>query len=311
MNNFFFTDAPTGHLHPVFERFLFNEGRHLRTQAHEGWHTYSWINLSQQQVWAQVHFYVKGEFALSPFRAPFGSVEFAESLSPEMLFLFLAEAESKLKDKGVKKIVIKEPPQLYRPQASALLSVLLSDRGYVVTQNEISASIVVDDTEWENKISKDERYHLRRAQREQLVFRQLELTHSKEVYRFIDQCRAERGMALSMTAQQVENTLSACPHDFLLFEVCRHQERIAAAIAVRVAPHILYNFYYGHSLAAQALSPVVFLLQGQYSFCQQQGYRLFDLGTSSPENKTNFSLLNFKTQVGGRLSMKLTFEKNL
>ncbi|MBS1486864.1 MAG: hypothetical protein JST43_04685 [Bacteroidetes bacterium] len=311
MKNYFLTDGSADPFHPVFERFLFNEARHLRTQSHEGWHTFSWVHTEQQQVVAQVHFHIEHGLAASPHRAPFGSVEFADSLAPEMLLRFLWEVEKKLKEKGVKKVVIRDTPQLYRPQASALLTVLLGDMGFAVKRNEICASIVIDASPWENKISKDEAYHLRRAQRERLIFRQLELTQWASVYQFIDQCRAERGMTLSLSAQQLGNTIQACPHDFLFFEVCQAEERIAAAIAVRVNPRIMYNFYYGHSRASQPLSPIVFLLHQQYAYGQEKGYQLLDLGTSSLENKTNFSLLNFKTQVGGNLSMKLTFEKSL
>lgn len=309
MSKYILTEGHTEHAHVAFERFLFNEGRHLRTQAHEGWVTFEWVDAAQQLIAARVHFHIDGEQASSPLRAPFGSVEFADDLSPENLLRFLLEVEKRLKALGVRRVLLRDAPQLYRPQNAALLTVLLGDMGFAVRRNEICASIVVDQTPWENKISKDELYHLHRAQREELVFHELESSRWREVYEFIDRCRQERGMALSMTSSQLQDTLVACPQDFLFFDVCKGDERIAAAISVRVSPRILYNFYYGHSKSSNALSPVVYLLQCQYAYCQQHGYQILDLGTSSLEDKTNFSLLNFKTEVGGVLSMKLTFEK--
>ncbi|MBS1950008.1 MAG: hypothetical protein OJF59_002345 [Cytophagales bacterium] len=309
MSRYFLSDSLTGLPPLAFERFLFNEERHLFTQSDHGWHIFSWVNAEVQQTEARICFHVENGIARSPYRAPFGSVQFTGSLSADHLLQFLTETIKRLEETGVKQIIIRDAPQLYRPKSAALLAVLLGDLGFVSKHIEINASIPVDNQPLENKISHDERYHLRRAQREGLRFNKLETTEWESVYRFIYQCRAERGMKLSMTAHQLGKTIEACPHDFLFFEVCKGNERLAAAIAVQVNPRILYNFYYGHSYSSNALSPVVLLLNGQYDFCNNRDCRVLDMGTSMRENKINLSLLHFKRQVGGELSMKLTFEK--
>lgn len=312
MSKYIFHEGqPTGNFKPAFERYLFNEERHLHSQSMEGWSTFSLTDENAQSILSQIHFHIADKVASSPHRAPFGSIEFAESLSAESLFGFLNQLENKLKKNGVKRIVIKDSPQLYRPHEAASLTVLLSDLDYRISSNEICSSIKIDELLWEDKISKDELYHFKRCQREELVFRQLEITKIVEVYRFIEQCRHERGMTLSMTLDQLVKTVRNCPTDFLLFAVFQDEEMIAAAITLKVNDRILYDFYYGHSKASNNLSPIVFLLHGQYFFCKKNGFQILDLGTSSLNNKTNFSLLNFKSQVGGVPSMKLTFEKEL
>lgn len=296
---------------PLFERFLFSQERHLYCQSTVGWSTFSWIDETVKKNAAQIHFNINGSVALSPCKAPFGSVEFSEVLTPESLFQFLSESEKKLREKGIERVVIVDTPQIYRPQQSAILTVLLSDMGFEISNNEICSSIIIDEEPWKNKISKDELYHLKRCQREQLSFRSIGMEKLRDVYNFIDACRHERGTTLSMTLDQLQSTILKCPNDFLLFGVFQQNEMIAASIVVRVNDRILYDFYYGHSRVSNHLSPVVFLLDGQYNFCKKNGYQLLDLGTSSLDNKTNFSLLNFKRQVGGVLSMKLTFQKTL
>ena len=74
---------------------------------------------------------------------------------------------------------------------------------------------------------------------------------------------------------------------------------------------ILYDFYHAHPKSFDQLSPVVALVDGMYAYCQQNKFQLLDLVTSAVDGKVNFSLLNFKTQLGGQPSMKLTFEKDL
>ncbi len=159
-----------------FERFLFNEERHLHSQSVNGWKTFSLIDENSQSILSQLHFNVANGIASSPSKAPFGSIEFANSLSAGILFNFLNEIEAKLKKMKVKKIVINDVPQLYRPHQAATLAVLLSDLSYQITTNEICSSIIVDESSWESKISKDELYHFKRCQREHLTFRSLEIT---------------------------------------------------------------------------------------------------------------------------------------
>jgi hypothetical protein len=277
----------------------------------EGWNTFSLIDENAQLILAQIHFHVEHNIASSPSKAPFGSVSFSKNISAEALFHFLQDVEKKLKSKGIRKIHIKDAPHIYMHDQAGLLTVLLKDLGYIITQDEINSSIIIDDALWENKISKDELYHFKRCQRELLTFREMEIAKLVEVYRFIESCRHERKMSLSMTLDQMINTVRHCQTDFLLFGAFQYDEMVAAAISIRVNDRILYDFYYGHSKSSNSLSPVVFLLDGQYTFCQRNGFQILDLGTSSLNGKTNFSLLNFKSQVGGIPSMKLTFEKEL
>ena len=295
----------------VFERFLFNEERHRRSQTDEVWNTFSLISEKKQQVVAQIHFFISGRIARSPYKAPFGSIEFDEGLAPKALLHFITKVEKRLKEKEVIKIIIKDTPHQYRPQQSALLGVLLLNSGFKTTIEEINSAIVVDQVNWENKISRAERKRLNRCQSEQLEFQHLGIEWITEIYAFLKRCRHERDTTLSMTFEHLKRTIKICKSDFLLFGVLQNGKLIAASITVKINSRIVYDFYHGHAKSADQLSPVVALIDGMYRYCRQNRFELLDLGTSAVDNKINFSLLNFKTQLGGALSMKLTFEKEL
>jgi hypothetical protein len=312
LNKYFFLEGlPDPTFKIVFERFLFNKTRHLRSQSESNWSTYSFINKQSQEVVAQIHFYIADSVASSPCRAPFGSVEFSSSLPPEALSTFLFEVERKLKSVGVKKIVIKDIAHQFRPQQSALLNTLFLNLDFIVSNAEINSAIVVDEAAFEDKISYAEIKHLKRCRQEEFGFRILSMEMLDKVYSFISKCREERMMSLSLTLRQLERIIRSCPDDFLLFGLFQADELIAASIAVKVNDRILYDFYHAHLKSFDQLSPVVTLVDGMYGYCQQNKFELLDLGTSAVNRQINFSLLNFKTQLGGQLSMKLTFEKNL
>jgi hypothetical protein len=296
-------------LKPAFERFLFNEERHLRSQSLTDWNTFSLVDLSAKLIIAQIHIHLDNRLASSPYKAPFGSIEFNETLSAESLFYFMSKVEEELRKKNIAKLVIKDAPQIYRPNQSPVLSVVLTDLGFKITKLEINSSISVDEMLWIEKISDSEQRRLRKCENEKLVFKQIQLSQLKLVYDFISECRKERGNLLSMTYESLESTVKMCESDFFLFGVFQEDEMIAACICVRVTKSIIYNFYPAHRKSADQLSPLVFLLDNLYKYCQVNGFRMIDLGTSALPSGINFSLLNFKTEVGGKPSMKLTFEK--
>jgi len=294
----------------VFESFLYNDYRHRHSQSVDNWKTFSLLDEQAQQVVAQIHFNISDSIASSPCKAPFGSIQFSD-LEPETLLFFLIETEQKLKSIGVRKILIKDTAHQYRPGQSTLLSVLLLNSGFEIINAEVNSAIVVDDINFENKISHAEIKRLKRSRQEQLVFQVLSMEKLDEVHSFIQSCREERGMSLSLTLLQLKNIFKSCPDDFVLFGIFQGDKLIAASISVKVNERILYDFYHAHPKSFDQLSPVVALVNGIYGYCQQNKFELLDLGTSAVDKKINFSLLNFKTQLGGQPSLKLTFEKDL
>lgn len=312
MNKYTFIEGfPAKPYKSVFERFLFNEDRHRRSQSEKNWNTFSFIDEHVGQIVAQIHFCIVDGIALSPCNAPFGSIEFAEELDPESFALFLNEVEKRLKAIGVKKFVIKDTPHQYRPHQSTLLSVLLLNHGFTIRGHEINSAIVVDTVDWENKIPQAKLRNLKRCRKEKLEFRCLGIERLSEIYQFIESCRRERGVTLSMSQAQLRQTIDYCKDDFILFGVYQQDELVAASISVRVNERIVYNFYPAHAKKTDSLSPLVFLIDNEYQYCRERNIGLIDLGTSMLSGEINFSLLNFKTQLDGKPSLKLTFEKDI
>lgn len=311
MSKFILVEGATDASLVDFELYLFNREQHRRSQSVAGWQTFSWVNDESGKLAARVHFREENGEALSPFRAPFGSLELTAGLATESLRQFIGQFEQHLRAKGIKKIVIKDAPYQYRPEMASLLTAALLDSGFILSKHEINSGIVVDDRPWELRISHAEMKRLKRCRNEQLIFTRLDIDKIDQVYSFLNACRQERGMTLTMTLAQVKETIVLCPGDFLLFGVFQADRMVSAALTVKVNDRILYDFYHGHEKASDQLSPVVLLIDGIYSFCRENKFALLDLGTSSLDGKINFSLLNFKNQLGCESSLKLTFEKNI
>jgi hypothetical protein len=52
-------------------------------------------------------------------------------------------------------------------------------------------------------------------------------------------------------------------------------------------------------------------MEGIYEYCQVEKYRLIDLGTSALKGRPNFTLLDFKLNLGATPTEKVVYEKIL
>lgn len=259
---------------------------------------------------AQVSFHLEGEKAMSPVRAPFGSFLFSNLLSPLILHDFVLACEGQLVRRGVRFVSVTDPPLYYR-KSGELLQTILLNRQFHVSRAELSSGIRIDKTLFEEKIEAWEKRKLKLAREKGLTFRSIPLSELEDTYNFILRCRTQRGQTLSMTFEELKNTVNTFKKSFFLFGTFFQKELASASISIRVHPTILYNFYPAHLKKFDSISPVVLLIGGIYKFCESNQFNLLDLGTSSIDGRLNFSLLDFKLRLGAVPSMKLTFEKDL
>ncbi len=259
---------------------------------------------------AQVSFHIHEGKALTPVRAPFGSFLFSERLSPQVLYEFIQHCELYLQKKGVMSVFIGEPPLFYR-KSGELLQTILLNLNYRVGKAELSSGIRIDHINFEEKIEAWEKRKLKQARAKGLRFNILPLTELENVYDLILKCRKQRGHSLSMTLEEMTDTVAVFKDSFILFGTYVLKELAAASISIRVSPEILYNFYSGHLKKHDSISPVVLLTSGMYKFCGYHKIVWMDLGTSAVNGQPNFSLLDFKLRLGAVPSMKITFEKEL
>ncbi len=296
---------------PVLHQVLFNTAVHRMEQSATGWHSYYLLKDQSSHAWAEVHFCVLNEEARSPHKAPFGSFQFHNLLNMEQRYHFIQNVEQALLNRGVKMIVIKNPPQFYSPSDVSALEVMLLNRGYSVRHAEIGAAISVTTKRFEGGLHTWEKRKLKQARQAGIKCKHLPLSKVKEVYRFIASCREEKRQPLSMTESELMEVVQANASHFHLFANYQGKALAAAAITIHTGHQVLYTFYYAHAIQYDSVSPVVSLMQYIYQWAKKHNFQLIDLGTSHLDDEPNFPLLDFKLHLGAKPSSKLTFEKIL
>lgn len=260
---------------------------------------------------AGVHFHFDGTTARSPYRAPFGSFEFYEKINPAPLYRFIENVTSRLREKGMSEVVLRNPPREYNVGVYSLLETFLLNQQYSVSDAEISAVLPLNGKTFAGVIRNSERLRILQSGRAGLQFRKLSQDRAASVYEFISRCHKEKGYRISISHDDFERTLQQYPTRYHLFGVFRGEEICAAAVSVEVTGNVLWNFLVNHETGYNRLSPSVLLMQGIYDYCAEHGITLFDLGTSALKGQPNFSLLDFKLHLGALPVSKLSFQKRI
>lgn len=288
---------------------IFNTDAYRLLHPAENEQSFFLLEKNQLIAYAGVHFHIDGGVARSPFRAPFGSFEFNDQLAPRKLYEFLQHVETRLRSMGVKQVFLKNPPQAYASARSALLQTFLLNQQYRVYDAEVSVGIPVTSKTFSECIRHSEQLRLRQGTEAGFVFHHPAVDKIGEVYRFLAVCHKEKKYTLSISEEELMRAVTTFPDKYIL-SVIKYQERlVAAAVSIRISESVLYNFLVNHLKEFNTLSPPVMLVDGLYTYCQEQSIALLDLGTSALAGQPNFSLLDFKLHLGGVPSAKFTFFK--
>ena len=298
----------------AFESFLYLRPEHQRLPADAGPVLSFYLeDAAAGRTVAQLHVAldVAAATARSPAQAPFGAVQLAAGLAPAALQPLLAEAEALLRRRGLRRMQLRGYPFAYDPAGAATLAEALCRRGYRVALAEQNYHLDPA-RDYESHLHPSERRRLHKCRRHGLHFEQEPPFLLPAAYEFIRACRQERGQALSLSLERVQQLFKAFPREHFLFSVRQPDgEWAALTVAIRVSERVLYNFYPASPLRCNALSPVVLLNEGLHAFARASALNVLDLGTSTLDTGPNASLLRFKRHLGGVAGLRLSWEKEL
>ncbi|GAB3023620.1 hypothetical protein GCM10027185_22720 [Spirosoma pulveris] len=299
---------------PTFCRrgFFFNEYVHLR-QQHDGlFYLISAVNRFTQEAEARCAFFLNPTTLISPAAAPFGSIEFIETLPTCALNAFISVLIETARKLGCTRIRLVNYPRCYAPlQTDRLLSVL-AEHKFVVVESHPTSFLPVRDQSFADNLVPAARRRLRKCREAGFTFAHQQTPNVSEVVGFIQNNRQQLGYPLPLEPDQLMRLLESFPEQFDVFTVTHGPALAAIVITVRVRHDILYTFLPASDPAYHAFSPMILLINGLHEYCLKQGIQLLDLGMSldaSRQLKPN--LLRFKRNLGMLESPKFTVERTI
>jgi hypothetical protein len=290
----------------AYEPFFFNHPEYIAFQPRNGLREFYLLDLLEQATVAHLPVWISNKEAISPLRGTFGSVQLKAGLSPEILTGFLNFCLEELKRESVQNLSLRHYPESYCPAEAAVGIDALLRIGCTVVQSQLSHFLNLNDA-FETRLHSSAKRRLQKCRKAGFTFQQEDLTALETIYDFAAHCREEQGKSLSLSKEQLRRLVQAFPDRYLLFSVREGEKIIAATVAVSISSEVLYNFYPSSLQAYNDFSPSVLLHSGLHSFARSAGYRIIDLGISSIPGDPYYSLMEFKSRIGGIPSLKMAF----
>lgn len=283
--------------------FLFLQPRFIfRENAHDNIHSFGEQGL-------RIYFVRIKDTLISMHRAPFGGFVSEFSFDVPQVENLVNTVETWAKQNDIGSIVIRLFPDIYAPDCAKVVRTGLLNSGFIVQHEDVSQVLPVMEHGLHADVHKKRR--IRQAVDADYHFELLPPDHLEEAYSLIVESRLDKGYPVTMTLNELKETISQFSNDYLLFGVSDDSKLAATSVSIKVNDKILYTFYLGDRLEYRRHSPVTFLVAAIYDYCVGHGFQLLDLGTSTDKGVINQGLYNFKNTFGAIDSFKPTFIKHL
>lgn len=250
---------------------------------------------SSRSVVLIINFQIIDDQAISLREAPFGGLEVLSKTEPNMIRSFMDYVFTNLKRLEVKSLVIKNPPSFHQDFIS---NQKLFGNTKFKTSYEINHHLEVGDEAFDRKLAPMQRRRLQKCEQAGFGVKQENHQSLSFIYSFIEKCRQEKRQEISISFNQLQETIKILPKNYHMFGCYDKDRLIAASICVAVNDKVLYHFLPASLTSYNDHSPMVFLIAEIYKYCQSNGVQILDLGTSMLNNKPNNSLATFKSRMG-------------
>lgn len=297
----------------AFQPDLFNTSRHLKTQGDKIFSFLLYRN-DYPQILASIHFFKstdRPEFH-SPIRASFGGISCHEDCTDEALIFLLSCVIKTAIDQNQKFLTITTRPSCYNPKLHKRLNQIYLKAGFRNYKVQRNLHIEVSPYPFSETISRQESRRLNKCLKEGFLAGKEETHPDTTLYNFIRDSFNEKEYPLSISENQLLNLFTQFPNEVLLFTVRHQSQLIAVSVAIRISPGVLYNFLIADLISYRSFSPVVMLYHELYHYCQNQQITILDQGISVDNHGIEKpDLIRFKKNVGGKESLKITYQKIL
>ncbi|XOV93300.1 MAG: GNAT family N-acetyltransferase [Bacteroidota bacterium] len=246
---------------------------------------------------------LEGDVAYSFRQGPFGSIMNTQPTDFESFKSFQSEINRELKQKNIKKLIIRQPPTYY---PSFIDSRWLKAVGYNRIISDVNQSLEVDQ---HPVLHKMELRKLNTAVKEGLLFSHDSISDLEEIHSFIASCREDVGLTVNITLDKLTRLFETFPSDYSLYSVRKEREILAACIVSRPIPNIYYYYLPATHPNHKSKSPMVLLIVSLMETLKSRGGEILDLGLSSINGIQQSGLYAFKKRMGAKDTSSSIYER--
>ncbi|MFC6997627.1 GNAT family N-acetyltransferase [Rufibacter roseus] len=292
----------------AFDLFLYLQPQHVRFQNGPFWRMYAL--LQENRTVALAHVFVENEKAFSPWRAPFGGLQFSPDLPGDVAKVLVYHLHQNLREQGVTQVEWLQCPDVYSSKENMLVRQTLLEIGYKTIYEQRNHHLQVSRAAFTELLHPSAKRRLQKCLRAGFTVQQEGIEQLPEAYQLLQACRSEKQKPLSLSFEQLNQYFQQFPEQYQLFTVRCNGELAAVGVTVQINKRILNHLYPASPTSFNTYSPTILLTQGIYEYCRRKDIELLDLGVSAPplESEADYQgLFTFKERLGGIVTWKPTF----
>jgi len=257
-------------------------------------------------------FGVRNNILTSPFSAPFGGFEAANSdIKLSQIEAALTTLHQWAQEKKMEAIRMVFPSFFYNANTLNKFYNCLLRSNYKTANVDLNYQF---DTakfgdNYEKEIWYNAQKNLKRSQKANLTFEKLDAENGQQAYDVIAANRRARNFPLRMSWEQIKDTAKVIDIDYFL--VKKENISIASAVIFHVAPEIVQVVYWGDLPDYSEVKTMNYLSYHVFQHYKNQGVKLVDIGPSTENSIPNYGLCEFKESIGCDISIKTEFNLEL
>lgn len=249
-------------------------------------------------------FDIQGHTAISLPKSPVGGVCFFSEDQQEFENHW-HELENQLVEKKVKEIILTISPDYYKGSVPATW---LATIGATIETKEISQFLKLEG-DLADKIHQMERRILNKPKLFEI--REESPEWLEEIHTFIAHCRSQQDLVINIGLKPLKRLFETFPNNYQLFTARKNGQLIGAVVMVVPTDQIAYYFLPATDHDQKSANVMVHLIQYIYDYYQKRNFEYIDLGISSQNGEPQTSLIRFKENMGGILTSRNTWKKQL
>lgn len=295
----------------AFEPCLYQTAKYLNTVNPDKKFSFYLFRKGELSSIACAHFTTDDVNIISPARAPFGGIQCDEKCSSDEIDFLLHIIQNWFSSQTKYALKIKNAPGCYYSnEKNDLLNNAYGLSGFKIADKFINYHIPVSQSPFSEIITKAEIKRLLKCKNAGFRTGLYDVADVEMVYNFIQESRRSKGYLMSMTLDQLNTMIGEFSQECKIFVVMDEHKIIALTVTILVCREVLYNFLPADIPTYKSFSPMVYLTETLYNYCQKEGIKILDLGISLDNNGIEKpGLLKFKKNLGGIESLKFTYEK--
>lgn len=270
---------------------------------------FQWVD--DGKVMASIFFTEDAGVFSSPGKGTFSGYVIDDELDMESLEVFHLAVMERLNELGARRIEISLAPLIHDVNFLSSQFYLLRKDSFDILSQDLNYSLEISNRKFDELVTYANLKRLRKCERSSFESIKLPISELAKVYKTIELNRRAKGYPITMSLSQIESLSKAFPDDILLWGIPHENQLIAAALCLNISQEVLYVFYWGDVPGYSSYSPVVSIAKSIYKYCQENNFKILDLGTSTLNLQPNYGLINFKEGLGCKASLKLKLCKNL